>query len=110
MTMNDYSKKVKRELIHLRKIASKIAQDRELDLLYREFERWKKKEIGAEILEQAILRHKGFRKEVLEKCYREDGDPGLPVAEALVRGDLSKEDLSAEAYDSIEILINLAGI
>ncbi len=108
--MAEYSRKVMSELIRLRKQAFKAAQDQELDNLAKEFERWQKKRISSDTLEKAIDGHKGFKKEMLEKLYREDGDPGIPVADALMRGILRKEDLSKEAYKSIEILIDLVNI
>jgi len=108
--MPEYSKKVESELIRLKKNAFKAAQDIQLDLLYKEFERWKKKRISSDSLEQAIDRHKGFRREILEKQYQDDGDPGVPIADAIIRGYLKKDDLSTEAYNSIEILIDLVNI
>jgi hypothetical protein len=108
--MAEYSKKVLVELNRLKKTAFKAAQDTELNALYREFEKWKKKRIGSDRMEQIINGYKGFRKETLEKQYQEDGDPGIPVADALNRGLLKKEDLSDEAYKSIEILVDLVNI
>ncbi|MDA3955861.1 hypothetical protein [Oceanispirochaeta sp.] len=108
--MVEYSKKVLAELNRLKKIAFKAAQDSELELLYREFGKWKKKRIGSDRMEQIIDGHKGFRKDILEKQYQEDGDPGIPVADALIRGFLKKDDLSEEAYKSIEILVDLVNI
>ncbi|MDC7234334.1 MAG: hypothetical protein PQJ58_13965 [Spirochaetales bacterium] len=108
--MPEYSKKVKAELVKLRKKAFETAQARELELLSREFDKWKKKRISADSLEIAIENHKGFRKDILESQYQEDGDPGIPVADALNRGYLKRDDLSREAYYSIEILIDLSNI
>ena len=108
--MAEYTKKVFNELTRLRKHIFKAAQDQELELLAKEFDRWRKKRISSDTLELAIDGHKGFKKEMLEKLYREDGDPGIPVADALMRGILKKDDLSAEAYKSIEILIDLVNI
>lgn len=108
--MPEYSKKTRSELIKLRKKAFERAQKRELELLSREFDKWKKKRISADALEKAIENHKGFRKDVLENQYQEDGDPGIPVADAINRGYLKREDLSREAYYSIEILIDLSNI
>ena len=44
--MVEYSKKVLSELNRLKKTAFKAAQDTELEQLYRDFEKWKKKESG----------------------------------------------------------------
>ena len=108
--MAEYSSKVRAELIKLKKNSFKTAQEKELTELSREFDRWKKKRISADTLEIAIEKHKSFRKDMLERYYMDDGDPGVPVAEAIIRGFISKEDLSAEAYKSIEILIDLVNI
>jgi hypothetical protein len=108
--MPEYSKKVLNELIKWKKNSFKIAQENALIDLSKEFDRWKKKRISADALELIIEKHKSFRKDLLEKQYMEDGDPGIPVAEAIIRGDLQKEDLSGEAYKSIEILIDLVDI
>ena len=108
--MPEYSKKVLKELNKWKKNSFKIAQENALIDLSKEFDRWKKKRITADALELLIEKHKTFRKDLLEKQYREDGDPGIPVAEAVIRGDIRKEDLSAEAYKSIEILIDLVNI
>jgi hypothetical protein len=108
--MANYSKKVLSELTRLRKQAFKAAQDQELEALAKEFDRWRKNRISSDTLEKAIDGHKGFKKEMLEKLYREDGDPGIPVADALMRGILRRDDLTKEAYNSIEILIDLVNI
>ncbi|MDC7240152.1 MAG: hypothetical protein PQJ50_07320 [Spirochaetales bacterium] len=108
--MPEYSKKVQFELNKLKKKAFERAQDMELEILYKEFERWKKKRISSDTMEKVIDKHKGFRKEVLENQYQLDGDPGVPVADAINRGYLTKKDLSAEAYNCIEILIDLVNI
>jgi len=108
--MPEYSKKIKSELVKLKKKAFLTAQKSELEILSKEFDKWKKKRISADALEQAIDNHKGFKKEILENQYQEDGDPGIPVADALIRGYLKREDLSRDAYYSIEILIDLSNI
>ena len=108
--MAEYSKKVLQELNRLKRSAFKAAQDAELENLAKEFDRWRKKRISSDSLEKAIDGHKGFKKEMLEKQYRDDGDPGIPVADALMRGILKREDLTKEAYKSIEILIDLVNI
>lgn len=108
--MAEYTKKVHKELNKWKKNSFKIAQERALDDLAGQFERWQKKRISADTLEIAIEKHKSFRNDMLEKQYIENGDPGVPVAEAIIRGDIRKEDLSTEAYKSIEILIDLVDI
>ncbi len=108
--MPKYSKKVLSELNKWKKNSFKIAQEKALSDLAREFNRWEKKRISADTLEIAIEKHKSFRRDQLEKQYIEDGDPGVPVAEGIVQGYIRKEDLSAEAYNSIEILIDLVNI
>ncbi len=108
--MAQYSSKVEAELIKLKKKSFKVAQEQALNELSGEFDRWKKKRIGADTLEVAIEKHKSFRKDMLERFYMNDGDPGVPVAEALNKGYLQKEDLSPEALNSIEILIDLVNI
>ncbi len=108
--MAEYTAAVKKELNRLKKQAFKTAQDRELEQLSRQFEQWRKNRISSDTLEYAIDRHKGFKKEMLENLYREDGDPGIPVADALTRGILKKEDVSAEAYKAIGVLIDLANV
>jgi len=108
--MAEYSRKVLGELNRLKKNSFKMAQDQALENLGKEFDRWRKKRIGADALEASIEKHKTFRREQLEKHYREDGDPGIPVAEAIARGVLRREDLSADAYNAIEILIDLVNI
>ncbi len=108
--MAEYSSKVLAELKKLKKQSFRIAQEQALLELSREFDKWKKKRIGPDTLEVAIEKHKSFRKDMLERFYIEDGDPGVPVAEALIKGYIKKEDLSDEAYNSIEILIDLVNI
>ena len=108
--MPEYSRKVLSELTKLKKKAFERAQNVELEILYKEFDRWKKKRLSSDSLELAIDKHKGFRKEILENQYQIDGDPGVPVADAINRGYLTKKDLSAEAYKSIENLIDLVNI
>ncbi|OQY33628.1 MAG: hypothetical protein B6241_07455 [Spirochaetaceae bacterium 4572_59] len=108
--MVEYTKKVLNELNKWKKNSFKIAQERALEDLARQFERWQKKRITADTLEIAIDKHKSFRNDLLEKQYMENGDPGVPVAEAIIRGDIRREDLSSEAYKSIEILIDLVNI
>ncbi len=108
--MAEYTAAVKKELMRLKKQAFKTAQDNELEQLSRKFEQWRKKRISSDSLEYAIDRHKGFKKETLENLYRKDGDPGVPVADALTRGVLKKDDLSPEAYKAIGVLVDLANV
>ena len=108
--MVQYSTKVQSELKKLKKKSFKVAQEQALNELAGEFDKWKKRRIGADTLEVAIEKHKSFRKDMMERFYMDDGDPGVPVAEALNKGYLQKEDLSSEALNSIEILIDLVNI
>ena len=42
--------------------------------------------------------------------WSDKADPGIPVAHAVVKGYIGKEDISSETWDKIEMLITISKI
>ncbi len=106
MKNRSYDSKILKELAELTELALERERSARLDDVSKSLNRWKKGGIGsAEALEN-IRRSAGTP----EVSWHKDADPGVPVAHAVAMGLLFREDLSDGVWNSIEVLITLAGI
>ena len=104
MSEKRYAPEVKKELMHLARIAEERAEIKMLKNISTVVNRWKKGTLtpaGALTDIRRLTRAK-------EAAWSEDADPGVPVAHALAGGTLDRSDLSDQAWYSIDLLVTLA--
>jgi hypothetical protein len=73
-----------------------------LEVLYEEFQKWKKSEITAWDLNEKIHEHHNITARELWKIYEQINDPSLAVALALTKGIIKIEDVQENCRELVE--------
>lgn len=99
-----YSKQVLSELEKVTKKAHDNERCNNLKALLKSMRAWEKGKITDDEMEQIISDYRPIRVIWANRRYLENGDPGLPVVDALLMGSLTANDLSAAVQKELEIL------
>lgn len=106
MNKSRYTKTVETELQKLAKTAGERETASRLKAAREELKKWEDGRVPA--LE--VLENLGRIAALPQNVWTRHADPGNPVAQAVVAGLLSREDISDSTWKAIEHLVTLAGI
>ena len=106
MRGNAYGPEIRSALADLTALALERERSARLDGVSKAIGRWKRGRIGSDEALEEVRRTAGGP----EVSWHRDADPGVPVAHAVAMGLLSRSDIPDRVWESIEILVTLAGI
>ena len=72
--------------------------------------KWDQGDMDSEDLNHLLRQYTSLDRETLRARYSDNADPGLPVAQALVMGYISRKDIPAKVFKEIEVLADLLDI
>lgn len=106
MSQRPYSADVEKELLRLTRLSSIRLEEYHLNSIAAVISRWQKDAISVKDALAEIRKFVLFKKPE----WAEGADLGVPVAQALADGVLTRADLSDEAWSAIEYLVTLVEI
>lgn len=106
MKSRSYNSEVIAELAELTELALERERSARLEDVSKAVNRWKRGRLGSADALEDVRRSAGLP----ELSWHRNADPGVPVAHAVSKGLLSREDISDRVWKSIEVLVTLAGI
>ncbi|MCL5261469.1 MAG: hypothetical protein M1561_07380 [Gammaproteobacteria bacterium] len=105
--MQDYPKCIKKQLCELSGVAYKRELDSALSDLHKLFEAWQQNKINCWDLSDAIHKfHDGISRDLYKQYVMSGSHYSLPVAYALARKILCREEISDEVYQLIEPMLS----
>lgn len=104
MSKEKYSKKALAELDRITRKAHDSERRNNLKTMLKSLKTWDKGGLTDDEMEKMIMEYRPIRRIWADRRYLENGDPGLPVVDALLTGTLSPSDLSPELLKELEIL------
>jgi hypothetical protein len=99
-----YSRQVLSELEKITKKAHDNERRNNLKGLSKSIKAWEKGGMTDDEMEKIISEYRPIRVIWADRRYLENGDPGLPVVDALMSGSLTMDDLSPTLQRELEIL------
>ena len=106
MSESRYTKTVENELLNLARTARERETVSRLKAAREELKNWEDGRVPAPETLENLARLAALPQDV----WANHADPGNPVAQAVVAGLLTKEDISDSTWKAIEHLVTLAGI
>jgi hypothetical protein len=105
--MQNYPKRIKKQLHELLGVAYKRELDAALSDLHKLFEAWQQSKIDCWDLNDAIHKfHDGISRDLYKQYVMSGSRYYLPVAYALARKILCREEISDEVYQLIEPMVS----
>lgn len=106
--MNDrsYTKAIERELIRVAKLVSDRQREARLKDISSAVSAWKKKRLSADNALNEVRRIV----QAVPPPWSDQADPGVPVAQGISEGLVTRKDLSPQAWKAIEVLIAVAEV
>ena len=107
--MQEYNKKMKREIRNLAERAYKRELENVLTDLQDKFTNWDEQKIDAFQLDHEIYLYHVKTSRAIFKKYNNDGQLDMAVASAAARGILKSEELSDELHEALKPVIKRFG-
>jgi len=107
--MQQYTKKIKREIRKLAKLAHRRELVEVLKDLESKFGDWEDEEMDAFELDHEIYLYHVQKSRAIFKKYNNDGQLDMAVSSAAARGVLEKNELSDELFELLEPVIKRYG-
>ena len=104
MTANEYPPEIRTELEQLAKIAAARDSEGRLETLAGILDRWRSGKIPVTDAMEAARNFGGEN----AQPWSDGADPGMPVAVAITRGIIRRDEIAPEVWAAIEVLITLA--
>ena len=100
--MTDLSKSQKKHLRQLAKDCYEKEMSLALEVLYEDFQKWKKSEISTWDLKDKIIEHHDETARELWRVYEQVNDPSFGVSSAVAKGIIQIEDIQENCRELVE--------